>query len=64
LLLELHLRAEGTLLARAQVGRLWLGAAEARRASRDRSAGSSATLPRAHPDPDAWRAVALSFGAV
>ena len=59
-----QLRADGTALARAQVGRLRLvllkiGARITRSVRR-----IVLHLPRAHPDPDAWRAVAVTFGAV
>ena len=64
LLQELQFRADGTALARAQVGRLRLvllkiGARLTRSVRR-----IVLHLPRAHPDPDAWRAVAATFGAV
>jgi hypothetical protein len=63
LLQELQLRADHTSLARAQVGRLRLvllkiGARLTRSVRR-----IVCHLPRAHPDPDAWRAVAASLGA-
>ena len=64
LLQELQLRADGTALARAQVGRLRIvllkiGARITRSVRR-----IVLHQPRAHPDPDAWRAVAVTFGAV
>ena len=64
LLQELQLRAEGTALARAQVGRLRLvllkiGARVTRSVRR-----IVLHLPRAHPDPDAWYAIAASLGAM
>jgi len=64
LLQELQLRADRTSLARAQIGRLRLvllkvGARVTRSVRR-----IVLHLPRAHPDPDAWHAIAASFGAV
>lgn len=64
LLQELQLRAEGTSLARAHVGRLRLvllkiGVRVTRSVRR-----LVLHLPRAHPDPEAWRAIAATFGAV
>lgn len=64
LLQELQLRAERTSLARAQVGRLRLvllkiGARVTRSVRR-----IVLHLPRAHPDPDAWSAIAASLGAM
>lgn len=64
LLQELQRRADGTSLARAQVGRLRLvllkiGVRITRSVRR-----IVLHLPRAHPDPHAWRAVAATFGAV
>jgi hypothetical protein len=63
LLQELQLRADRTSLARAQVGRLRLvllkiGARVTRSVRR-----IVCHLPRAHPDPNAWRAIAASLGA-
>lgn len=62
LLQELQLRADRTSLARAQVGRLRLvllkiGARITRSVRR-----IVCHLPRAHPDPNAWRAIAASLG--
>ncbi len=64
LLQELQLRADRTSLARAQVGRLRLvllkiGVRVTRSVRR-----FVLHLPRAHPDPHAWQAIARSFGAV
>lgn len=64
LLQELQLRADRTSLARAQVGRLRLvllkiGVRVTRSVRR-----FVLHLPRAHPDPHTWRAIAASFGAV
>ena len=64
LLQELQLRADRTSLARAQVGRLRLvllkiGVRVTRSVRR-----VVLHLPRAHPDPHAWQAIARSFGAV
>jgi Transposase DDE domain group 1 len=64
LLQELQLRAEGTSLARAQVGRLRLillkiGGRVTRSVRR-----IVLHLPRAHPDPDAWSHIAARLGAV
>jgi hypothetical protein len=64
LLQELQLRADRTPLARAQVGRLRLvllkiGVRVTRSVRR-----IVLHLPRAHPDPHAWRTIATSFGAV
>lgn len=64
LLQELQLHAERTSLARAQVGRLRLvllkiGARVTRSVRR-----IVLHLPRAHPDPDAWYAIAARLGAV
>ena len=63
LLQELQLRADRTTLARAQVGRLRLvllkiGVRVTRSVRR-----FVLHLPRAHPDPYAWQAIATSFGA-
>ena len=64
LLQELQLRADRTPLARAQVGRLRLvlltiGVRVSRSVRR-----FVLHLPRAHPEPHAWQAIAASFGAV
>jgi hypothetical protein len=64
LLQELQLHAARTSLAHAQVGRLRLvvlkiGARVTRSVRR-----LVLHLPRAHPDPDAWIAIAASLGAV
>ena len=64
LLQELQWRADRTSLARAQVGRLRLvllkiGVRVTRSVRR-----YVLHLPRAHPDPHAWWAIADSFGAV
>jgi hypothetical protein len=64
LLQELQLRADRTSLARAQVGRLRLvllksGVRVTRSVRR-----FVLHLPRAHPAPSAWQAIANSFGAV
>ena len=64
LLQELQWRADRTSLARAQVGRLRLvllkiGVRVTRSVRR-----YVLHLPRAHPDPHAWWAIAHSFGAV
>lgn len=64
LLQELQLRADQTALARGQAGRLRLallkiGVRVTRSVRR-----IVLHLPRAHPDPHAWRAIAASFGAV
>jgi hypothetical protein len=64
LLQELQLRADRTSLAHAQIGRLRLvllkiGVRVVRSVRR-----IVLHLPRAHPDPHAWRAIASSFGAV
>lgn len=64
LLQELQLRADRTPLARAQVGRLRLvllkiGVRVVRSVRR-----LVLHLPRAHPDPEAWRTIALRCGAV
>ena len=64
LLQELHLRADRTSLARAQVGRLRLvllkiGVRVTRSVRR-----FMLHLPRAHPDLHAWQAIAARLGAV
>jgi hypothetical protein len=64
LLQELQLRADRTALARAQVGRLRLvllkiGVRVTRSVRR-----YVLHLPRAHPDPHAWQAIAATLGAV
>jgi hypothetical protein len=64
LLQELQLRADRTSLARAQIGRLRLvllkvGARVTRSVRR-----IVLHLPRAHPDLEAWHAIAASLGAV
>lgn len=64
LLQELQLRADRTSLARAHVGRLRLvllkiGVRVTRSVRR-----FVLHLPRAHPDPHAWQAIAASLGAV
>lgn len=64
LLQELQLRADRTALARAQVGRvrlvlLKIGVRVTRSVRR-----VVLHLPRGHPDPHAWQAIARSFGAV
>lgn len=64
LLQELQLRADRTSLARAQVGRLRLvllkiGVRVTRSVRR-----VVLHLPRSHPDPYAWQAIAVRFGAV
>ena len=64
LLQELQLRADRTALAGAQVGRLRLvllkiGVRVTRSVRR-----CVLHLPRAHPHPHAWQAIARSFGAV
>ncbi len=64
LLQELQLRADGTSLARAQVGRLRLVLLKIRARITRSVRRIVLHLPRAHPDPDAWRAVAATFGAV
>lgn len=64
LLQELQLRADRTSLAHAQVARLRLvllkiGGRVVRSVRR-----IVLHLPRAHPDPDVWRTIAATFGAV
>lgn len=61
---ELQLRADATSLARAQIGRLRIvlvkiGVRVVRSLRR-----TVLHLPRAHPAPRAWHAIALSLGAI